>query len=371
MRLRSSARMKSRADECSPRSISRRARLHALLFFFLLALLPAWNSNLYAQTPFYQGKTIRITVGSTTGGGYDLWARLLARYYGKHIPGNPEIVVQNMPGAGSLVAANHVYNVAKPDGLTLGAILPALYFDQLVRRKEVQFDWAKFTWIGSPEQNEPLHYMRADSPYKTIEDIRKAKEPPRCGSSGTGTTGHYIPRLLEETLGLKHTIVGGYQGGSEIDLAVERNEVQCWSPLIATFFGREPYVSWYKKGFVRVLVQMGKKRDPRLENVPTIYELMDRDKTPEAGKRLARVVLTAASLGRPIVAPPALSAELAKILQQAYLNTLKDPELLADVKKRRWEVAPLSGDELAEMAREVMDQPPAVIDRMKWVIGRE
>ena len=371
MRLRSSARMKSRADECSPRSISRTARLHALLFFFLLGLLPAWNSNLYAQTPFYQGKTIRIIVGSTTGGGYDLWARLLARYYGKHIPGNPEIVVQNMPGAGSLVAANHVYNVAKPDGLTLGAILPALYFDQLVRRKEVQFDWAKFTWIGSPEQNEPLHYMRADSPYKTIEDIRKAKEPPRCGSSGTGTTGHYIPRLLEETLGLKHTIVGGYQGGSEIDLAVERNEVQCWSPLIATFFGREPYVSWYKRGFVRVLVQMGKKRDPRLENVPTIYELMDRDKTPEAGKRLSRVVLTAASLGRPIVGPPALSAELAKILQQAYLNTLKDPELLADVKKRRWEVAPLSGDELAEMTREVMDQPPAVIDRMKWVIGRE
>jgi tripartite-type tricarboxylate transporter receptor subunit TctC len=129
-------------------------------------------------------------------------------------------------------------------------------------------------------------------------------------------------------------------------------------------------MSWYKKGFVRVLVQMGKKRDPRLENVPTIYELMDQHKTPDAGKRLARVVLTAASLGRPIVAPPALSAEAVKILRQAYLNTLKDPELLADVKKRRWEVAPLSGEELAAMARDVTDQPRAVIDR-KWVIGRE
>ncbi len=341
------------------------------LLFVLAAMLLAWNSSLYAQAPIYQGKTIRLVVGSSSGGGYDLWARLLARYYGKHIPGNPEIVVQNMPGAGSLVAANHVYKVAKPDGLTLGAILPALYFDQLVGRKEVQFDWAKFTWIGSPEQNAPLHYMRADSPYKTIEDIRNAKEPPRCGSSGTGTTGHYIPRLLEETLGLKHTIVGGYQGGSEIDLAVERNEVICWSPLIATFFGREPYISWYKKGFVRVLIQMGKKRDPRLENVPTIYELMDQYKTPDGGKRLARVVLTAALLGRPIVAPPGLPGETVKVLRQAYLNTLKDPELQDDVKKRRWEITPLSGEELTEMAKDVIDQPAAVIERMKWVIGRE
>jgi tripartite-type tricarboxylate transporter receptor subunit TctC len=341
------------------------------VFLFVTAAWWICSAQLYAQTPSFQGKTIRLVVGSSTGGGYDLWARLLARYYGKHIPGQPEIVVQNMPGAGSLVAANHVYNVAKPDGLTLGAILPALYFDQLVGRKEVQFDWAKFSWIGSPEQNEPLHYMRADSPYKTIEDIRKAKEPPRCGSSGTGTTGHYIPRLLEETLGLKHTIVGGYQGGSEIDLAVERNEVICWSPLIATFFGREPYISWHKKGFVRVLAQMGRKRDPRLENVPTIYELMEQHQTPEAGKRLARVVLTAATLGRPIVAPPAVSAETLKILRRAYLETLKDAELVAEVKKRRWELAPLSGEELAEMAREVIDQPPEIIPRMKWVIGRE
>ena len=337
----------------------------------MAALLLACSANLYGQSSFFQGKTIRLVVGSSSGGGYDLWARLLARYYGKHIPGNPEIIVQNMPGAGSLVAANNIYNLEKPDGLTLGAILPAIYFDQLVGRKEVRFDWAKFSWIGSPEQNAPLHYMRADSPYKTIEDIRKAKEPPRCGSSGTGTTGHYIPRLLEETLGLKHTIVGGYQGGSEIDLAVERNEVVCWSPLIATFFGREPYISWYKKGFVRVLAQMGKKRDSRLENVPTIYELMDQYKTPDEGKRLARVVLSAAALGRPIVAPPALAPEILKILRRAYLDTLKDPELVADVTKRRWELAPLSGEELAEMAKDVVDQPKAVIDRMKWVIGRE
>ena len=370
MCLRLRAGLKSRGDRFIARSNHGRVELRALLFLFI-ALLLAWSPNLYAQTPFYQGKTVRLIVGSSSGGGYDLWARLLARHYGKHIPGNPEIVVQNMPGAGSMVAANHVYTLAKPDGLTIGAILPALYFDQLVGRKEVQFDWTKFTWIGSPEQNAPLHYMRADSPFKTVEDIREAKEPPRCGSSGTGTTGHYIPRLLEETLGLKHTIVGGYQGGSEIDLALERNEVQCWSPLIATFFGREPYISWHKKAFVRVLVQMGQKRDPRLENVPTIYELMDQHKTPDAGKRLARVVLNAALLGRPIVAPPALAAERVKVLRQAYINTLKDPELLAEAKKRRWDITPLTGEELEKMAKDVIVQPAEVVKRMKWVIGRE
>ena len=362
--------VKRRHDQAFNKLLFQGVQAKAAHFLFI-ALLFTWASDLEAQTSYYQGKTIKIIVGSTTGGGYDLWARLLARYYSKHIPGNPEIVVQNMPGAGSLVAANHVYNLAKPDGLTLGAILPALYFDQLVKRKEVQFDWVMFTWIGSPEQNEPLHYMRADSPYQTVEDIRQAKEPPRCGSSGTGTTGHYIPRLLQETLGLKHTIVGGYQGGSEIDLAVERGEVHCWSPLIATFFGREPYISWYKKGFVRVVIQMGKKRDPRLESVPTIYELMDQYKTPEAGKRLAQVVLTAATLGRPLVAPPGVAPERVKLLRQAYAETLKDPEVLVEVKKRRWELAPLTGEELEEMAKDVMSQPQNVIERMKWVIGRE
>ena len=335
------------------------------LFSFL-----AWASHLQAQAPFYQDKTIKIIVGSSTGGGYDLWARALAPYLGKHIPGSPAVIVQNMPGAGSVVAANYVYNLVKPDGLTLGAILPAIYFDQLVKRPEVQFDWPKFTWIGSPEQNDILHFMRADAPYQTTEDIRNAREPPRCGSSGTGTTGHYIPRLLEETLGLKHRIVGGYQGGSEIDLAVERGEVHCWSPLIATFFGREPYISWHKKGFVRVLLQTARKRDPRIANVPTIYELMEQYRSPESGRRLARVVLTAATLGRPIVAPPGLSAERVKILREAYASALKDPELLAEAKRRRWEVSPITGEELEEMAKEVIVQPPDVIERMKWVLGR-
>ena len=323
-----------------------------------------------AQTPpFYQGKTIRIVIGSSTGGGYDLWARVLARHYGKYIPGNPTILVQNMPGAASIVATNYLYNVAKPDGLTLGALLPATYFDQLVGRKEVQFDFAKIPWIGSPEQNEIIHYMRADSPYKSIDDIRKAKEPPRCGSSGTGTTGFYIPRLLDEVLGTKHVVVAGYPGGSEIDLAVERGEVHCWSPLVATYFGREPYISWQKKNYVRVVVQFGTKREPRLPDVPTIYELMDQYKTPEAGKRLTRVILVAATLGRPIAVTPGIPTERLKLLRDAYQKTLKDPELIAEAKRQRWDIDPLTGEEMEKLSKEVMTQPKEVIERMKWVLG--
>src|SRR5262249_1873526 len=152
---------------------------------------------------------------------------------------------------------------------------------------------------------------------KTIDDLRNAKEPPRCGSTGTGTTGHYLPHLLEETLGIKTTIVSGYQGGSEIDLAVERNEVVCWSPLIATYFGREPYKHWRKAGLTRVAPRTGRKGAPGLNEFPTLNELMQQYKTPESGKRLAKVVLTAATLGRPISAPPGTPADRTKVLREA------------------------------------------------------
>jgi tripartite-type tricarboxylate transporter receptor subunit TctC len=339
----------------------------------IAALLAALVNGepLFAQANFYQGKTITMIVSSTAGGGYDLWARLTARHLGKHIPGKPSIVVQNMPGAGNIIGANYVYGIAKPDGLTLGAVNPALYFDQLVGRKEVQFDWAKFNWIGSPEKNNIVHYMRGDAPYKSMEDLRNAKEPPKCGSTGTGSTGHYIPRLLEETLGIKTQIVSGYPGAADIELAIERGEVICWSPLLATYFGREPYRRWHKSGYVRVLLQTGAKRDARLKDTPTLNELMQQYKTADAGRRLATVILTAATLGRPIGTAPGVPAERVKILREAYAKTIADPELLAEASGRGWEVNATAGEELQALAREVMAQPREIIERMKWVLGRE
>jgi len=339
------------------------------IFVIVLSIF-AWTGNLQAQTPFYQGKQIKLVIGSSAGGGYDLWPRVMVRYLTRHIPGNPDIIPQNMPGAGGIVGANYVYGIAKPDGLTIGAFNPALYFDQLIKRNEVKFDWSKFAWIGSPEQNELLHYIRTDAPFKTIDDLRNAKEPPRCGSSGTGTSGHYVPRLLEEVLGIKTHIVGGYQGGAEIDVAVERNEVVCWSPLVATYFGREPYKRWHNSGFTRVVLQTGDQRDPRLKDVPTLPELMQQYKTPEAGRRLARVILTAVTLGRPVTAPPGTPADRVKILRDAYAKAIKDPELLAEAEKRGWDVDPVTGADLEARAKDVIAQPADVIEKMKWVLGK-
>jgi len=170
------------------------------LLFFLAANL-VFSFTLYAQSPFYQGKSIRLIAGTTAGTVTDLWPRLIADHMGKHIAGNPSVVVQNMPGAGGVIAANYVYNVAKPDGLTLGTASPSIYMDQIIGRKEIQFDWAKFNWIGSPEQYDYVFIMRGDSPYKSIDDIRKAAEPPKCGAPGTGSHFYQIPKLMEETLG--------------------------------------------------------------------------------------------------------------------------------------------------------------------------
>jgi tripartite-type tricarboxylate transporter receptor subunit TctC len=289
---------------------------------------------------------------------------------GKYIPGNPNFIVQNMPAAGSMVAANNVYSVAKPDGLTLGLIAPALYFEQLVGRKEVQFDWAKFSWIGSPERTDEMLSMRSDTPYKTLEGIRNASEPPRCGATGRGTTGDYFPKLLEEALGLKFNIVLGYLGAREIDLAIEKGELHCRAGTIGAFFGREPGRTWAKTGFVRILVQGGLKRDPRLPDVPTIYELMDKQKTREAIKRVARVVLSPGDLGRPIMGTPGIPAERVKILREAFMKALGDPELLAEAKKRGLEPNVVSGEELEAIAKEVIAQLPDVVERMKALLGK-
>lgn len=340
-------------------------------FALAFALSFLWLSSLEAQAPFYAGKTIRIVVGLPAGDAYDLYARILAEHLGKYIPGNPGLIVQNMPGASTMIAANYVYNVAKPDGLTLGSTLPSLYFDQLVGRKEVQFDWTKFTWLGSFERSNNLLYMRADTPFKTIHDVRKPADPPKCGSTGTGSPSYYLIRLLNEAIGTKFNIVTGYQGGQEIDLAVERGEAHCRSFTITTFFAREPFHTWRKKGFVRVLTQTGKSRDRRLPDVPTVYELMEEYKTPEATRRFAALVLASGDFGRPIVATPGIPPERVKILREAFAKFVSDPDVLADVKKKKLELDPTTGEDLEVLAKEVITSDRDVIERMKNLLGTQ
>jgi tripartite-type tricarboxylate transporter receptor subunit TctC len=269
-----------------------------------------------------------------------------------------------------MTAANYVYGVAKPDGLTLATVTPSLYIEQLMGRKEVQYDWAKFSWIGQPEQTDRIFYMRADTPYKTLEDIRKAPEPPKCGATGVGTASHYWPKLLEDALGLKLNVVAGYGGASDVNLAIEKGEVHCWGGTVQAFFGSEPGRTWAKTGFVRVLIQGGRKRHEKLPDVPTIWELMDRRKTPEVARRLVRVLLAPDELGRPYIGTPGIPPDRVKMLREAFMKTMNDPELSAEVRKRDWAISPTSGDELQATARELMVQPPEVIEQMKKLLAK-
>lgn len=335
-----------------------------------LVFLLVCSFNLQAQTPFYQGKTIRVVVGFTPGGFYDRWARLLARHIGKYIPGNPDIIIQNMPGAGSVVATNYVYSVAKPDGLTLGMPSANIYMDQLVGRKEVQFDVRKLLWIGTQDKRHLVFYMRSDTPFRSIGDIVKAKVAPKCGETGTTSSGYLLLRILEEILGAKIESVLGYPGGSEIDVAVERGEVICRGMSIDPFFGREPFISWGKKGLVRLLIQTGRKRDARAPDVPTIYELMEQYKTPDISRRVVQVILAGAEFGSPTFAPPGTPPERVKILSEAHAKAMKDPELLAESKKGKMDMAPSTGEELQAFTKEVMDQPAEVIERAKKILGK-
>ncbi|MGH7847520.1 MAG: Bug family tripartite tricarboxylate transporter substrate binding protein [Candidatus Binatia bacterium] len=336
---------------------------------FLLVILLLWASSLFGQEPFYHGKTIRVIVGSSPGNTQDQMTRLVARQLPKYIQGNPAVIVENMAGTSSMIAANYLFRVSKADGLTMGVVSRALYFDQLVGRKEVQFDWAKFTWIGSPVQGNELLFVGGNTPYKSIRDVANSSDVPKCGASGTTSTGYYIPKLMNEIFGTKFHIVTGYSGGSEMDLAVQRGETHCRATSISGFTGFGAFKDWRQSGSARVLVQTGRKRDLKLPDVPTVYELMADFKTSEWGRRLAALIVSPGEFGWPIVAPPGIPADRVEILRGAFMKALADPELIAEAKKRQLDLHPSSGEELEVLAREVIAQPREVIERMRGLLG--
>lgn len=342
---------------------------HLTLIMAALLLICAERAAL-GQSDFYRGKTITFIINMNAGDVNDLWARALTRSLIKFIPGNPNIVAQNMAGGGSMIAANYLYRVPKPDGLTIGQISANLYFQQLTGRSEVQFDWRKFSWIGSAGEIQALLMMRTDTPYKSIEDIRTASEPPKCSATAPGSSGHINLRLLDDALSAKFRIVTGYKSGGDQDLAIERGEVQCRSVSASSFHAREPFISWQKKGFIRILVQSPRQRSALLPDVPTIYELMSRYKTPEAKQRVVSVLLGADLFGQYLaVAPPGVPGDRLKILRDAYSRALKDPELLEEAKRRNWNMETNTGEDLTKLAQQVIDQPPQLIDRVKELLG--
>jgi tripartite-type tricarboxylate transporter receptor subunit TctC len=267
-----------------------------------------------------------------------------------------------------MIATNHVYGVAKPDGLTLGMPNYGIYLDQLAGRKEVRFDVTKLHFIGSPEKSDIVLYARADAPFRTVQDIRKLAEPPKCGATGTAGADYLIARVLEDTLGIKFNSILGYAGGSEIDIAVEKGEVVCRGMTIAPHFGREPFDTWHKKGFDRHILQTAEKRDSRIGEVPTIYEIFEKENTPDESRRVADVILRGGDFGRPMFVTPGTPADRVNILRQAYVKAMNNPELLAEAKKGRMDVEMVTGEQLQALAQRVINQPPAVIQRVKKIL---
>ncbi|MBI2357605.1 MAG: hypothetical protein HYV04_01595, partial [Deltaproteobacteria bacterium] len=212
-------------------------------------------------------------------------------------------------------------------------------------------------------------YMRSDAPFKSMGDIIKAKEPPKCG--GSGTISGVLNNLLEETLGAKFNMVLGYRDGPETDLGVERGEVVCRAMDLVSHFVREPFLTWHKTGFDRHLVQTPRKRDHRIPDTPTIWELMDTYKTPEVSRRAAQTILAGGEFGRPIMAPPGTPPERVKILREAYAKAMRDPGLIAEAKKGRLDMDPSTGEELQTLANEVTSQPAEVVERVKKILGNE
>ncbi len=346
----------------------KRRRTSITVFSYLSAVLISLSivSSSKAQSDqFYKGKQVRIIVGLSTGGGYDRAARLLARYIGRYIPGEPAVLVQNMPGAASAIAANYVWSVAKPDGLTLLMPHNNLYLSQLSGQKEVKFDLTKFHWIGSLENDDMMIFGRSDAPVKSVSDIIRTKESPKCGSTGVGSSDYVIAKILEDTVGAKVTTVTGYPGSSEIALALERGEVACMGLTISTYFSREPFLTWTKKQFVRFWAQSGRKQDPRVPDTPTIYELMDQHKTPPTRRRVAQAMVQGGEWARPMMAPPATPAERVALLRAAYQKAVADPQLIAEAKKLRIDVTPNRGENLQALVKEVMNQPPEVVEQIK------
>jgi tripartite-type tricarboxylate transporter receptor subunit TctC len=325
------------------------------------------SSSAQEAKPFYDGKTIQFVVSSGPGASTDIGARLVARYLGKHISGNPGIVVQNMPGAGGLVAANHLFNIVKPDGLTILAVSRANYLDQMIGRPEVRTDFRKFSWIGSFNRAPMMVACRTDTPYKSVAAMRAAKAPARFGQAGTGSISYVFANLINKIFDLKIKNVTGFGSGREIDLGMERGEADCRATSDITVL-RVPWSSWVKDNFVTFVLQQGPEKSRLLPPVPTVSELAPSE--AKATVNLMDVVLAYTEFDRPYAAPPGVPGERLQILRESFERTLKDPDFAAEAKKLLdWDgTTYLSGEQLQKKIDATVTQPPEVIKRVKEVL---
>ncbi len=336
------------------------------LLGLLLLLFPAGSALAQdSVAQFYKGKTITIIVSSSPGGGYDLYGRMIARHIGKHIPGNPSLIVSNMPGAASNVAAAHIYNVAPKDGTVIGALFMGAVVEPLFSgRVRPTHDMSKFNYIGNANKDVYVCLVRADAPVKSFGEALEKELI--VGGTAEGASTRDFPELLKNLLGARFKIVAGYPGTRQINLAMERGEVQggcgqSWSSVSAT------YPTWFKEGKIKVLAQEDSHGYPEL-NKQGIPLTRDFAKTEEQ-RQILDLIYSQTVFGRPYVVGPEVPKERVDALRRAFMATLNDPELKAEAKRIELDVDAIGGEELQAQLAKIYATPPAIVEKARRAIA--
>lgn len=318
-----------------------------------------WVAPVWGQANFYEGKTITIQIGAKSGS-LAIAAQIVGHHLGKYIPGQPAVVVNFMPGAAHLLATNHVFNLAKPDGLTLLAANPNVAIAQLSKVEQVRFDVRKFQWLGSSGADGVAFSIRSDLPFKSFEELKKADRELVAGTTGPGSNAHDFPLLLKEFAGLKLKLVSGYPANSDVLLAVERKEVDSWSALATTIKLAAD------RGVVRPLVR-GRVAVPGFENLPVDEDLA----TSQLGKSLMAIKSIPGAIGRAFAAAPGTPPERVAILRDALAKALNDPELIAEGKKAKIAFAFISHEQVTKDFNALLNQTPETLKEMGKYIKAE
>lgn len=328
----------------------------------LISVLLCCGSVRAGEAEYYSGKTVHVIVGLSAGGGFDVYARTLARHLGKHVPGNPAFVIENMPGAGSMIAANYVYKVAKPDGLTLGHFVGSLFMQQLLGRPGAEFEATKYEFIGSPIPEKTVCALTKASGITNMRDWMAAKSPVKLGGTGSGPIVD-VPKILKVALGLPIQLVLGYKGTSDIRLAAEGGELAgaCWSWDAI----KSTWSNGLASGKVKIVLQALPKPHPDLPKVPLAINYA---KTDDARQLIQVGIHDAADIARPFVMPPHTPKEYVHLIRRGFVNTLKDPAFLADAEKSKLAIDPVTGEELEKIVAGLYKMDPQILAQLKKIL---
>jgi tripartite-type tricarboxylate transporter receptor subunit TctC len=316
-----------------------------------------------AQESYYKGKTVRIIVGASAGGGYDTYSRTIARHIGKHIPGNPTFVVDNMPGAGFLISANYMYKIAKPDGLTIGHFIGGLFLQQLLEKPGIEFDARRFEYIGVPTQDNYALGISKAIGITSMDQWLSSKTVVKLGGVGVGSATDDIPKVLAATIGLPMQLVTGFKGTADVRLAFNSGEVQGVCNSLESF--RATWRNELDSGNLVIVLQTVAKRHPEFPNVPLAIEYA---KTDEAKRLVNALVHSVGPTARPYVLPPKTPKEQVVTLRNAFMQTMKDPEFLAEAAKAKLDINPLDGAELERDVREVFNLDKVLVPKAKEIL---